>query len=90
VVDALAVAQSPENPFLFFQQIGRNNDGDRLADGLFARETKEALRTPAFQVRMTPLRSFEMMASSEDSTRAASQGAASWFVSFMTALPRGL
>jgi hypothetical protein len=83
VVDALSLPNALEDPRFFVVAVGGDEHGHGLADRFCRRVAEHALGTavpggsaPPFQVVMMPVRSLLMMASSEDSTMAASRACA--------------
>ena len=71
VVDPFAPDERCEDGGLFLKPIGRQQHRDRTADGLLRRIAEDAFGA-LFQLMIVPLRSLLMMASSDDSTIAAS------------------
>jgi hypothetical protein len=69
VLNAFAAIDLLKDERLFVQAVDGDDDRYRFADRLFSREAKEPLRA-GVPARITPLRSLDRMASSDDSMMA--------------------
>jgi hypothetical protein len=71
MVDAVAATYAFENDVLLMVALRRDDDGYRLADGLFSEVAEDTLST-LFQLMMMPSRFLLTIASSPNSTMEAS------------------